>query len=136
MPKYPSPIGMHRGGQILNFQNTLDRAWNEIRMKIQTENFFGILISTRLPLGRKSFFAIKLSFFLSSQYITISVRFQLWKIKVLVLCTTFCAEHKCIYCFYKPTCGRFVYLFYDDILRNSPTCAVLFLNLVFKHTSD
>ena len=36
------------GGQILNFQNTLDRAWNEIRMKIQTENFFGILISTRL----------------------------------------------------------------------------------------
>jgi hypothetical protein len=26
-------IGMHRGGQIKNFQNTLDRAWNEIRMK-------------------------------------------------------------------------------------------------------
>jgi hypothetical protein len=41
-------IGMHRGGQILNFQNTLDRAWNKIRMEIQTENFFGILISTRL----------------------------------------------------------------------------------------
>jgi hypothetical protein len=36
------------GGQILIFQNTFDRAWNEIRMKIQTENFFGILISTRL----------------------------------------------------------------------------------------
>jgi hypothetical protein len=28
------------GGQILNFQNTVYRAWNEIRMKIQTENFF------------------------------------------------------------------------------------------------
>ena len=26
-------IGMHRGGQIKNYQNTLDRAWNEIRMK-------------------------------------------------------------------------------------------------------
>jgi len=38
-------IHRHRnapGGQILNFQN------NEIRMKIQTENFFEILISTRL----------------------------------------------------------------------------------------
>jgi hypothetical protein len=33
MPKYPSEC---TGGQILNFQNTLDRAWNEIRMKIQT----------------------------------------------------------------------------------------------------
>ena len=33
---------------IKNFQNTFDRPWNEIRMKIQTENFFGILISTRL----------------------------------------------------------------------------------------
>ena len=36
------------GGHNLNFQNTLDRTWNEIRMKIQTENFFEILISTRL----------------------------------------------------------------------------------------
>jgi hypothetical protein len=33
---------------IFNFQNTFDRTWNEIRMKIQTELFFGILISTRL----------------------------------------------------------------------------------------
>jgi hypothetical protein len=45
MPKYPSEC---TGGQILNFQNTFDRAWNKIRMKIQKENFFGILISTRL----------------------------------------------------------------------------------------
>ena len=36
------------GGQICNFQIALDRASNEIRMKIHTENFFGILISTRL----------------------------------------------------------------------------------------
>ena len=36
------------GSQIKNFQNTFDRPWNEIRMKIQLENFFGILISTRL----------------------------------------------------------------------------------------
>jgi len=27
-------IRMHRGGQILNFQNTFDRPWNEIRKKI------------------------------------------------------------------------------------------------------
>jgi hypothetical protein len=46
MPKYPSEC-TRGGGQILNFQNTLDRAWNEIRMKID-KNFFGILISTRL----------------------------------------------------------------------------------------
>jgi hypothetical protein len=38
------------GGQILNYQNTFDRVCDEIRMKIQTENFFGILISTRLHL--------------------------------------------------------------------------------------
>ena len=31
MPKYPSEC---TGGQILNFQNTLDRVCNEIRMKI------------------------------------------------------------------------------------------------------
>jgi L-ascorbate metabolism protein UlaG (beta-lactamase superfamily) len=31
-------IGMH-WGQILNFQNTFDGPWNEIRMKIQAENF-------------------------------------------------------------------------------------------------
>jgi hypothetical protein len=36
------------GGQILNFQNTRDRACDEIRMEIQTENFFRSLISTRL----------------------------------------------------------------------------------------
>jgi hypothetical protein len=49
MPKYPSECtGWSNLPQILNFQNTFDRAWNEIRMKIQTENFFGILISTRL----------------------------------------------------------------------------------------
>jgi hypothetical protein len=34
--------------QILNFQNTFDRACDEIRMEIQTTNFFGSLISTRL----------------------------------------------------------------------------------------
>jgi hypothetical protein len=45
MPKYQSEC---TGDQILNFQNAFDRAWNEIRMKIQTENFFRILISTRL----------------------------------------------------------------------------------------
>ena len=46
MPKYPSEC---TEGQIKNFQNTFDRPWNEIyRMKIQTENYFGILISTRL----------------------------------------------------------------------------------------
>ena len=41
------------GGQILNYQNTFDRVCDEIRMKIQTENFFGILhlISTRLPIA-------------------------------------------------------------------------------------
>ena len=33
-------IGIHRG-QILNFQTTFDRACNEIRMEIQTANFFG-----------------------------------------------------------------------------------------------
>jgi hypothetical protein len=38
------------GGQILNNQNTLDRDWSEIRMKKQTENFFRILISTKLHL--------------------------------------------------------------------------------------
>ena len=50
MPKYPSE---YTGGGVkfhwfFNFQNTSDRAWSEIRMKIQAENFFGILISTRL----------------------------------------------------------------------------------------
>ena len=35
-------------GQILNLQNSFDRYCDEIRMKIQTENFFGSLISTRL----------------------------------------------------------------------------------------
>jgi hypothetical protein len=35
-------------GQILNLQNTFNRYCDEIRMKIQTENFFGSLISTRL----------------------------------------------------------------------------------------
>jgi hypothetical protein len=42
---------MHRKapeGQILNFQNTFDRTCDEIRMEIQTENFFGSLISTKL----------------------------------------------------------------------------------------
>jgi hypothetical protein len=29
-------------------EDTFDRPWNEISMKIQTENFFGMLISTRL----------------------------------------------------------------------------------------
>ena len=47
-------IGMHQGmgggggGQILNFQNTFDRACVKIRMEIQTENFFGSLISMSL----------------------------------------------------------------------------------------
>ena len=35
-------------GQILNFQNSFDRPCDEIRMKIQTENFFRSLILTRL----------------------------------------------------------------------------------------
>jgi hypothetical protein len=42
---------MHRKapeGQILNFQNTFDRTCDEIRMEIQTENFFGSLISMSL----------------------------------------------------------------------------------------
>ena len=39
MPKYPSEC-TGSGGQILNFQNTLDRACDEIRMEIQTENSF------------------------------------------------------------------------------------------------
>jgi hypothetical protein len=39
---------MHQG-QTLNFQNTFDRACDDItRKKIQTENFFGSLISMRL----------------------------------------------------------------------------------------
>jgi hypothetical protein len=37
-------------GQILNFQNTFDRAYEEIRMEIQTDFFFGSLISTILDL--------------------------------------------------------------------------------------
>ena len=37
--------------QFLNFQNALDSPWNKIRMKIDTKNFFGILISTRLLLS-------------------------------------------------------------------------------------
>jgi hypothetical protein len=36
------------GGQILNFQNTFNRACDEIKMEIQTEHFFGNLISMRL----------------------------------------------------------------------------------------
>jgi len=39
------------GGQILNFQNTFDRACDEIRMEIQTENFFRSLISMRFFFG-------------------------------------------------------------------------------------
>jgi len=44
---------MHRnakggGGQILNFQNTFDRAYDEIMMEIQTENFLRSIISMRL----------------------------------------------------------------------------------------
>ena len=42
MPKYTS------GGQTWNFHNTFDSACDEIRMKIQTENFFRILIWWRL----------------------------------------------------------------------------------------
>jgi hypothetical protein len=49
------------GGQILNFQNTFDRAWIEIRMKIQTENFFGILISMRLTSHLQSMTPLKLN---------------------------------------------------------------------------
>ena len=55
MPKYPSEC-TGSGGQILNFQNTLDRACDEIRMEIQTENSFQnlmsmiLIISTRLNL--------------------------------------------------------------------------------------
>ena len=37
MPKYKSEC---TGDQILNFQNTFDRACDEIRMEIQTEHFF------------------------------------------------------------------------------------------------
>ena len=40
-----------QGGQILNFQYTFDRACDEIKMRIQTENFFRSLISTRFILG-------------------------------------------------------------------------------------
>jgi hypothetical protein len=36
------------GGQILNFQNTFDRAYDEIMMEIQTENFLRSIISMRL----------------------------------------------------------------------------------------
>jgi hypothetical protein len=36
------------GGQIFYFQNTFDSDGDEIRMEIQTENFFGNLILTRL----------------------------------------------------------------------------------------
>jgi hypothetical protein len=36
------------GAQILNFQNTFDRPCDEIRIEIQTENFFRNLISPRL----------------------------------------------------------------------------------------
>jgi hypothetical protein len=41
---------MHRGmgGQILNLQNISDRDCDEIRLEIQTENFFRSLISRRL----------------------------------------------------------------------------------------
>jgi hypothetical protein len=35
--------------QILTFQNTFDRAYDEIMMEIQTENFFRILISLGSP---------------------------------------------------------------------------------------
>jgi hypothetical protein len=45
MPKYPSECTR---GPILNFQDTFDRVCEKIRMEIQTENFFGCLISTRL----------------------------------------------------------------------------------------
>ena len=53
MPKYALECtGGGGGGQILNLQNTLDSACDEIRMKIQTENFLGslmsVMISTRL----------------------------------------------------------------------------------------
>ena len=37
------------GGQILNLQNTFDKVCDVSRMEIHTENFFGSLISTRLP---------------------------------------------------------------------------------------
>jgi hypothetical protein len=46
MPKYPSEC-TGSGGQILNFQNTLDRACDEIRMEIQTENSFQNLIPSK-----------------------------------------------------------------------------------------
>jgi hypothetical protein len=36
------------GGQIFYFQNTFDSDGDKIRMEIQTENFFGNLILTRL----------------------------------------------------------------------------------------
>jgi hypothetical protein len=39
--------------KFLYFQITFDRPCDEIRMKIQTENFFGSLISTRVLLDIK-----------------------------------------------------------------------------------
>jgi hypothetical protein len=72
------------GGEIFNFQIALDRASNEIRMKIQTENFFGILISTRLVKEVNHFMGFcnwhcKISYtpFLSSCYGTLVCVLQL-----------------------------------------------------------
>jgi hypothetical protein len=51
---------IHRNatGDQINFQNTFDRPWSEIMMKIQTENFFRILISTRLLLNSDGYFGM------------------------------------------------------------------------------
>ena len=53
-------IEMHQGSN-LKFPEYFDRACDEIRMELQTENFFGSLMSTRLMLPRFNTFYFYLS---------------------------------------------------------------------------